>query len=82
MISFKKINYDVILIVLTTIAAIALFLIGVWTPPQGVIDGSLLKAGGILLGFATILKLKPVRVKKGDFVIDTQNEKKDDTDTQ
>lgn len=34
--------------------ALALFIGGFFCPPMGVIDGSVLKAGGILLGFATL----------------------------
>ena len=34
--------------------AIALFVGGFFCPPPGVIDGSVLKAGGILLGFAAL----------------------------
>lgn len=34
--------------------AIALFVGGFFCPPKGVIDGSVLTAGGILLGFATL----------------------------
>lgn len=34
--------------------AIILFIGGFFCPPMGVIDGSVLKAGGILLGFATL----------------------------
>ena len=34
--------------------AVALFLGGFFCPPTGVIDGSILKAGGILLGFAAL----------------------------
>ena len=34
--------------------AIALFIGGFFCPPKGVIDGSVLTAGGILLGFATL----------------------------
>lgn len=34
--------------------AIILFVGGFFCPPMGVIDGSLLKAAGILLGFATL----------------------------
>lgn len=34
--------------------AIALFVGGFFCPPMGVIDGSVLKAGGILLGFAAL----------------------------
>ena len=34
--------------------AILLFVGGFFCPPMGVIDGSVLKAGGILLGFAAL----------------------------
>ncbi len=34
--------------------ALALFVGGFFCPPMGVIDGSVLKAAGILLGFATL----------------------------
>lgn len=34
--------------------ALALFIGGFFCPPMGVIDGSVLTAGGILLGFATL----------------------------
>lgn len=34
--------------------SLALFVGGFFCPPMGVIDGSVLKAGGILLGFATL----------------------------
>ena len=34
--------------------ALGLFIGGFFCPPMGVIDGSVLKAGGILLGFATL----------------------------
>ena len=34
--------------------SLALFIGGFFCPPMGVIDGSVLKAGGILLGFATL----------------------------
>ena len=34
--------------------AIVMFVGGFFCPPMGVIDGSVLKAGGILLGFAAL----------------------------
>ena len=34
--------------------ALLMFIGGFFCPPMGVIDGSVLKAGGILLGFATL----------------------------
>lgn len=36
------------------IVAISLFVGGFFCPPMGVIDGSILKAAGILLGFAAL----------------------------
>lgn len=35
-------------------AALALFVGGFFCPPMGIIDGSILTAGGILLGFAAL----------------------------
>lgn len=55
------------------ITALALFVGGFFCPPKGVIDGSLLKAAGILLGFATMSMLpdlvylrKKATIKHGD----------------
>ncbi len=42
---------------LTTVCAIALFIGGFFVPPMGVIDGSVLKAGGLLLGFASVAQV-------------------------
>ena len=42
-----------IFIVCLSLAAV-LFIGGFFCPPMGVIDGSVLKAGGILLGFAAL----------------------------
>lgn len=36
------------------LTALALFIGGFFCPPMGVIDGSILKAAGILLGFAAL----------------------------
>ena len=36
------------------VCSLALFIGGFFCPPMGEIDGSVLKAGGILLGFATL----------------------------
>lgn len=56
--------------------AIALFVGGFFCPPMGVIDGSLLKAGGILLGFAALgiagqnlANGKEVSIKKDDLEV-------------
>ena len=53
-----------VLFTITTIAAIALFVGGFFVPPMGVIDGSLLKAGGILLGFGSVAQI-PELAKRG-----------------
>lgn len=45
---------DKYIFVVCLILAAALFVGGFFCPPMGVIDGSILKAGGILLGFAAL----------------------------
>lgn len=49
---------------ITTFVSIGLFIAGFFVPPMGVIDGSVLKAGGILLGFATVAQV-PVLARRG-----------------
>lgn len=41
--------------VFIAVAAFSLFVAGFFVPPLGVIDGSVLKAGGEMLGFVAIL---------------------------
>lgn len=53
-----------VIFVLTTIVAIGLFIGGFFVPPMGVIDGSVLKAGGILLGFASVAQV-PELARRG-----------------
>lgn len=48
----------------TTVTAIGLFVTGFIIPPSGVIDGSVLTAGGLLLGFAALAEV-PMLVKRG-----------------
>lgn len=55
--------------------ALALFIGGFFCPPMGVIDGSVLKAGGILLGFATLAVAGQNLANGKDVVF-----KKDDTE--
>jgi small neutral amino acid transporter SnatA (MarC family) len=50
----KKHHADKYIFFVCLAVAIALFTGGFFCPPMGVIDGSVLKAGGILLGFATL----------------------------
>lgn len=63
---------------ITLITSIGLVVAGFCVPPTGVIDGSVLKAVGLLLGFATIAQIPVIievagyfRMTKGDFVIET-----------
>ena len=63
---------------LTLITSIGLLVAGFCVPPTGVIDGSVLKAVGLLLGFATIAQIPIIievagyfRMTKGDLVIET-----------
>ena len=61
--------------------SIALFIGGFFCPPMGEIDGSVLTAGGILFGFATLAVAgqnlangKEVVFKKGDIEVSVENE--------
>lgn len=69
-----------ILFVITSVTMLALFIIGFCLPPSGVIDSSVIQAGGELMGLAFIAQLphvirligdRAVRIKKGDFTIET-----------
>ena len=51
---FKTIHAAKICFYTCLITAIGLFVGGFFVPPMGVIDGSVLKAGGILLGFGAL----------------------------
>ena len=66
--------------------AIILFVGGFFCPPMGVIDGSILKASGILLGFASLAVLaqaihngKSISFTKGDMEVEVGED--DDNDT-
>lgn len=50
----KKHHADKGIFIACLILASAMFIGGFFCPPMGVIDGSVLKAGGILLGFAAL----------------------------
>lgn len=50
----RKRHADKYIFIVCLAMAIILFIGGFFCPPMGVIDGSVLKAGGILLGFATL----------------------------
>lgn len=50
----KSMQFAKIMCALLTASAVGLFVWGFFVPPLGVIDGSVLKAGGVLLGFAVL----------------------------
>ena len=50
----RKRHADKHIFIVCLAMAIILFVGGFFYPPRGVIDGSVLTAGGILLGFATL----------------------------
>jgi len=63
---------------LTLVTSIGLMVGGFFVPPTGVIDGSVLKATGLLLGFATIAQIPIIievagyfKMTKGDLTIET-----------
>lgn len=70
---------------LCLITTLVLFIGGFIVPPMGVVDGSVLKAGGILMGFATLFqapylieslsKLSRAEFTKGDMTIKLEKEK-------
>lgn len=75
-------------ICLTT--AVILFIAGFLVPPMGIVDGSVLKAGGLLLGFASLFqapaiieslsKFSGAKFTKGDMSIEVTKKLEDDTD--
>lgn len=50
----NKQHVDMYIFVVCLLISIALFIGGFFCPPMGVIDGSVLTAGGILFGFAAL----------------------------
>lgn len=63
------------------VISIIMFVGGFFCPPLGIIDGSVLTAGGILLGFATLAvagqnlaRGKDVTFEKGDLRITVEDE--------
>jgi hypothetical protein len=66
--------------------AVALFVFGALCPPIGIIDNSILKAGGILLGFAALgvagqnlANGKGVTFNYGDTEVTIDDEENEDT---
>jgi hypothetical protein len=50
----KKHHVDKYIFIICLAFALAFFVGGFFCPPMGVIDGSVLTAGGVLLGFAAL----------------------------
>lgn len=66
---------------LTLVTSIGLVVAGFCVPPTGVIDGSVLKSVGLLLGFATLAQIPVIievagyfRVAKGDLVVEASKD--------
>lgn len=80
----KKQHVDKYIFFVCLAVSIALFIGGFFVPPVGVIDGSVLTAGGILFGFAalgvfgqSLANGKDMTFRKGDVEI-TVEENEDD----
>lgn len=82
MVNIKKFTLDKVVFLICMFITLGLFIGGFIVPPTGVIDGSVLTAGSILMGFATlavaaqtIKEGRSVRFSKGDNELSiTQNE--------
>ena len=68
---------------LCLVVSIGLIVGGFFVPPTGVIDGSVLQAVGLLLGFATLAQLpvvissaKSAKITHGDTTIEIENKKR------
>ena len=68
---------------MTLVTSIGLIIAGFCVPPTGVIDGSVLKSVGLLLGFATLAQIPIIievagyfRMTKGDIVIEASKDGK------
>ncbi len=76
----SKIKYEKISFTLCLVVSIGLIVGGFLVPPTGVIDGSILKAVGILVIFAVIDMIpkilaaeKNIKISKGDMSIDVND---------
>ena len=76
-----KKHVDKLIFFICLAVSIALFVGGFFCPPLGIIDGSVLTAGGILLGFATLAVAgqnlangRDVTFKKGDVEITVEDD--------
>ena len=78
----SKINYNKISFTLCLLVSISLIVRGFLVPPTGIIDGSVLKAVGMLILFAVIDMIpkiltaeKNIKISKGDISIDVNDGK-------
>ncbi|MGM9767865.1 MAG: hypothetical protein ACI3Z0_05325 [Candidatus Cryptobacteroides sp.] len=76
----SKIKYEKISFTLCLVVSIGLIVGGFLVPPTGVIDGSVLKAVGMLVLFAVIDMIpkilsaeKNIKISKGDMSIDVND---------
>ena len=53
-----KLEFDKVVFIITLTTSIILAVIGFFCPPQGVIDGSVLLACSIFLGFASLAEVR------------------------
>ena len=78
----KSIQFAKLMCAILTTCAIGLFVWGFFVPPLGIIDGSVLKAGGVLLAFAALWVIahvvieldKTARIKHGQTEIELKEE--------
>lgn len=73
------------LFVFTSLVMIALFIVGFFLPPPGVIDPSVIQAGAELMTLAFIAQLphiiriigdRAIKIKKGDFSVEAAEKEK------
>lgn len=76
-----KKHVDKLIFFICLAVSIVMFVGGFFCPPLGIIDGSVLTAGGILLGFATLAVAgqnlangRDITFKKGDVEITVEDD--------
>lgn len=65
---------------ISLIVSVGLFVAGFFVPPMGEIDGSVLKAAGILFGFAVVAQI-PVIVESAEYAKFTHGDTTIEVDT-
>lgn len=65
---------------ITLIVSVGLFVGGFFVPPMGEIDGSVLKAAGILFGFAVLAQI-PVIIQSAEYAKFTHGDTTIEVDT-